>query len=278
MLLFIHTSFAVSVGQYRQIPVQNLAIITTTEGLFYVELAPSVAPNHVSRFKTLAQTGAYNDTYFYRVIDGFVAQGGPGDAAPEKDYPPLSIESTFPLADVPFTLVQENDLFAPFTGFSHGFAIGTNSARSQGWLTHCPGVVAMARGNPADSATTDFYVVIGQAPRYLDSLMTVFGKVVHGMDVVQRLRRAPPSGNGVFKDLTSASQIINVQIASQLPVAQRPTIKIENTHHRSFLEKLKSRKHRTHPFFFKAPPAVLDVCQVPVKSQFLAAPAAANAK
>ncbi|MDC2890312.1 peptidylprolyl isomerase [Psychrosphaera algicola] len=56
-------------------------------------------------------------------------------------------------------------------------------------VLHCSGTVAMARGNGADSASSEFYIVIGHAPRHLDRNMSVFGRVVFGMDVVQRLPR-----------------------------------------------------------------------------------------
>src|SRR5690606_39743658 len=57
------------------------------------------------------------------------------------------------------------------------------------WLTHCPGIVAMARNNEPDTGSTDFYIVIGQAPRYLDRNLTIFGRVIDGMEVVQRIHR-----------------------------------------------------------------------------------------
>lgn len=251
--------------EFRLIPSETLAIISTTEGKIYVELSPDFAPRHVKRFTSLATKGLYNDTAFYRVIEGFVAQGGPADSDLVKDLTALKLESELSTENLNYSVVQEQDLFAPFTGFTSGFAIGLNKDKSQSWLLHCPGTVAFARGNEADSATSDFYITIGQAPRYLDKIMTIFGRVVFGMDVVQRIKRAPYDSGGIFEDSTKASQILSIILSSELPEAKRPVISIEKTEGAAFTEKLKNRKYRSHPFFFEKPPAVLDACQVPLK-------------
>ena len=75
---------------------------------------------------------------------------------------------------------REPDLFARQTGFIEGFAGARDPQGGTAWLAHCPGAVAMARNEGPDTSRTDFYIVIGQAPRYLDRNMNVFGRVVHG--------------------------------------------------------------------------------------------------
>lgn len=270
LLLMVLSTLATTAKseEFRLVPSEKLAIISTTEGNVYIELSPDFAPEHVKRFASLATKGLYNNTAFYRVIEGFVAQGGPADSDTVKDLKALKLESELSTENVAYSLVQEKDLFAPFTGFTNGFAIGLNQDKSKSWLLHCPGTVAFARGNDPDSATSDFYITIGQAPRYLDKIMTIFGRVVYGMDVVQRIKRAPYDNGGVFDDTTKASQILSVKLSSQLSHDQRPVISIEVTEGAAFDEKLKSRKYRSHPFFFKKPPAVLDACQVPLKVIF----------
>lgn len=255
--------------EFRAVAPENLAIVETSEGKIYVELAPQFAPNHVSRFKQFATDSIYNDSAFYRVIEGFVAQGGPAGSGKDSEIKELALEGKFVPGNKNINLVQENDLFAAFTAFKDGFALGMNKDKTQGWLLHCPGVLAMARGNAPHSATTEFYFVIGQAPRYLDGIMTVFGRVIHGMDSVQRIKRASPDSGGVFEDTSKASQILSVTVASDIPEKTRPQFMVEDTNGKAFKEKLNSRKHRKHEFFFEKPPAVLDACQVPLAVKVL---------
>ena len=102
-------------------------------------------------------------------------------------------------------------------------------------------------------------------PKSSAKIMTIFGRVVYGMDVVQRIKRAPYDSGGVFEDSTKASQILGIQLSSEQPPKKRPLISIEETEGDAFKEKLKNRKYRSHPFFFEKPPEVLDACQVPLK-------------
>jgi len=251
--------------EYRAVEADKLAIINTTEGSIYVELAPQFAPKNVQRFLQLSKDNVYNGTAFYRVIEGFVAQAGPAEKA--SSLTPVPLEAKIPLKDLSYTPVQDNDLFAAQTGFIDGFAIATNEQQQSGWLTHCPGVVAMARDSEADSGKSEFYIVIGQAPRYLDNIMSIFGRVVYGFDVAQRLRRGDSHNNGMFENDKNSSKIINVQLTSDLPENERPVVEVEKTGGEAFVTKLALRKNRTHPFFFKKPPAVLDVCQIPLLSK-----------
>jgi len=122
----------------------------------------------------------------------------------------------------------------------------------------------MARNDAADSSRTDFYIVIGQAPRYLDRNMNVFGRVIHGMDVVQRIRRGPVSGNGVFQDETASSRIRKMTMAADMPEEERLTGFVPDTNNKDFRNLLKDRRNRKQKFFINKPPRVLDVCQVPM--------------
>lgn len=253
--------------EFIKIPDERLLILKTDVGDVYIELAPHIAPQHVSRFLALHSMQAYDNTAFYRVIDGFVAQAGPGGKG-KQPYPPLKMEAIHPTKELEFSLVQERDLFAAYTAFSRGFAIALNAKKTEYWLTHCPGVVAMARDNDPDSAVSDFYITIGQAPRYLDKIMTIFGRVVYGMEVVQRVQRGVVGEDGLMANSHKPTQIHSTILVSELPVEKRPVIRVENTHGNLFDVKLAERRHRSHPFFFEKPPAVLDVCQVPLATQF----------
>jgi peptidylprolyl isomerase len=254
---------------WREVDPDNLVFIELFEGQVVLELNPQFAPKTVTQFRKLVQQRFYNGLSFYRVIDGFVAQGGDGSDLGELSLVPL-IEAEFETKrndDVPFTRVQKNDLFADETGFITGFATARDLSDNTIWLTHCPGAVAMARNDSPDSSRTDFYIVIGQAPRYLDRNMNVFARVIEGMDVVQQIKRGPVNENGIFQDDTSSSRIRSMRLASDIPKKERLSGFVVDTSSKGFEQYLESRRDRKQKFFHNKPAAVLDICQVPVASR-----------
>ncbi len=132
------------------IPEGNHVRIRTDKGEILIELFPDDAPDTVANFKKLAASGFYDGLSFHRVIPGFVAQGGDpkGDGTGGPGY---RIRAEF------------------------------NARR------HERGTVAMARAADPDSAGSQFYICYGDLP-HLDGQYTVFGKVIEGMDVVDRIR------------------------------------------------------------------------------------------
>jgi peptidylprolyl isomerase len=256
---------------WRQLDLANTVLLTLPHGKVVIELAPQFSPKHVAQFSQLTKQGFYDQTKFYRVIDGFVAQAGPKEGS-EKDkaVPLLTMESEW-LADKAwsFTSVQQNDLFAEQTGFKDSFAVAKNTSEGKAWLTHCPGVLAMARNNEADSATSHFYFVIGQAPRYLDRIMTIFGRVVYGMQHIQAIQRTAVVEGEYAVDHREFTAIESMQLMSDVPKAERLLIEVENTESAEFAQRLVKRRDRDNAFFYKKPPPILDVCQVPLRSRIV---------
>jgi len=251
---------------WRQVDPDNLVFIDLFEGQVAIELNPLFAPETVKQFRKLLKEQFYDGLSFYRVIDGFVAQGGDGSDLGKLSMVPL-IDAEFERElsdDIEFTRVQKNDLFAPETGFVDGFAAARDVSENKVWLTHCPGVVAMARNDDPDSSRTDFYFVIGQAPRYLDRNMNIFGRVIHGMDAVQKIRRGRPSENGIIQNETTSSRIRGMQLASEIPKNERLSAFVMDTNNKGFEKILINRRNRKQAFFHHKPPKVLDVCQVPM--------------
>ena len=139
----------------------ELAIISTTEGEMVVEFWPDVAPGHVENFKKLAQKGFYDGTAFHRVIKGFMIQGGDPltkDASKEHAWgtggPGYQIKAEF------------ND------------------------KAHVRGVLSMARSNDPNSAGSQFFICHGD-PRFLDRQYTAFDKLIKGDDVLEKIATAP---------------------------------------------------------------------------------------
>ena len=135
---------------------QPVATITMQDGsVMQVELYPSTAPNTVNNFISLAQKGFYNGTIFHRVIPGFMIQGGDPDGV-GTGGPGYRIKGEFS---------------------SNGF----NNP-----LKHEKGVLSMARAMDPDSAGSQFFIMVANAP-HLDGQYAAFGKIIQGMDVAERI-------------------------------------------------------------------------------------------
>ncbi|MGH6872385.1 MAG: peptidylprolyl isomerase [Rhizomicrobium sp.] len=263
---------------FRSVDPDNLVLIDTKYGQVAVELAPAFAPQHVARLKKLIRAHFYDGQTFYRVIDGFVAQGGIGedtastkdttkkDAARDKQWPKLKAEFDRPFGDdVTFTPLGNPDLFAPEVGHVDGFPVGRDPADKRMWIIHCPGTFAFARNNDDDSATTEFYIVIGEAPRRLDRNLTAFGRVLSGMQYLQKLERGDPDvESGVIQDVSRRDPILRMRLASDMPQAGRPAYRVLRTESPSFAGIKDKRRHPAPEFYHRPPLANLDICAVPV--------------
>jgi len=251
---------------WRGLDLNNTLYITLKSGVVVVELAPQFAPNHVENTKKLVNEGVFNNTSFYRVIDGFVAQGGPADpekiAKPKSGMLSIGAELTInPKKSFSFTPLNGFDGYAPEVGYVDGFASGRSKDKKSNWLLHCYGALAMGRANSADSGGTELYVVIGTAQRYLDKNTTVFGRVISGMDHIQALKRSTTLQGEV--DVKESNKILKVQIASDLKPENRLGLQVMKTDSNSFKALIKSRKNRKGEWFLYQHDYI-DVCSVAV--------------
>jgi peptidylprolyl isomerase len=250
---------------WRELEPDNLVFVDLVEGGFVLELNPRFAPKTVEQFRRLVLGRFYDGLSFYRVIDGFVAQGGDGSDLGELSEVP-ELEAEFEIAwdkELPYTLAQEGDLFADETGFIDAFPVARDLDKGTVWLSHCPGMVAMARNDDADSSRTDFYIVIGQAPRYLDRNMNVFARVIDGMETVQTINRGRADANGIITSDLARSRIRSMKLGSEIPEDERLKALVMDSDSKEFRKMLKDRSNRRQKFFHNKPPKVLDVCQVP---------------
>src|ERR1700734_476164 len=158
---------------------QNALVIDTTKGRIIIKLRTDLAPQHAERLKQLTREGYYNNVPFHRVMDGFMAQTGDGqnfNGTGGSKYPNLKQE---------FSKVH--------------FARG---------------IVGMARkGDSVDSANAQFFFMFGDAPS-LNGQYTVIGEVVSGMDVIDKLKKAPPGSPG--GEVTDPDKMVKVQVASDI--------------------------------------------------------------
>jgi len=259
------------IPDWRLADPEDLLLIETRHGVVTIELSDEFAPNHAARMRQAVRDGFFDGRDFYRVIDGFVAQGGRGEEADSVDlpeYPLLAGEFHRPSAGITFTAMIDEDLYAPVVGHVNGFPAAQSADGAQTWLIHCPGTMAMARGNGPDTGDVEFYIVIGQGPRHLDRIMSVFGRVIDGMDHVQALNRGDPMVNsGVIADPGLRDPILSMRIAADLPEAQRPAYEIMRTDGEAFHAAKAARRHRSAEFFFETPPAVIEACHMPGRAR-----------
>ncbi|HEY7979198.1 MAG TPA: peptidylprolyl isomerase [Rhizomicrobium sp.] len=264
-----------SSNDWRDVSADNLVLIETKYGTVAVELSPEFAPGHVARMRKLLRAHFYDGLTFYRVIDGFVAQGGAdqdtsatADAPvnPEilKKWPPMKAEldATLP-ASAPFTPLGNPDLVAPEVGHVNGFPAGRDPKTGKAWMVQCPGVFAFARDNAEDTATTEFYIVIGEAPRRLDHNLTAFGRVLSGMQYLQKLNRGNPDVDaGVIQDVSQRDPILHMTLASDLPAKDRPHYQVMRTDSAAFAAFKDAKRHPAPEFYHRGGFPNLDICGV----------------
>ena len=256
---------------WRDVDPENLVLIDTRYGEVAVELAPAFAPRHVARMRALVRAHFYDGKSFYRVIEGFVAQGGIGEGTAATGvrgtvpmgWPNLKAEFDAPLTRTTvFTPLGSPDLFAPEVGHVDGFPAAREGDRM--WIVHCPGTFAFARDNGDDTAATEFYIVIGQAPRRLDRNLTAFGRVIDGLQYVQKLTRGDPEiDNGVIQDSKARDPILRMRLAADLPAAIRPRFQVMRTESAAFAQKKAAKLNPAPEFYHRKPPQVLDLCILP---------------
>ncbi|MFN3213878.1 MAG: peptidylprolyl isomerase [Henriciella sp.] len=252
---------------WRDVSPENLVLIETGYGDIVVELNPDFAPNHAAQFRKLVQDDVYNGIRFYRVIEAFVAQGGLQDEETIEQYPTLKNENDRPLSDAAFVPLGNADLFAPMVGHIDGFAVGRSETLGTEWLLHCPGALAMARDNDPDSGSTEFYIVL-DAQRYLDRNLTVFGRVIDGMQYVQKLKRGVRAiESGVIQAPDVGDEIMSMTVAADMDPAIRPAYQVQAMPTQAFEDAKTEKRVRDEDFFYRKPPEMLDICgfEVPVR-------------
>ena len=160
---------------------EHIMILKLKDGDVVIELFKDIAPNHVQRFKRLAEEKKYDDVIFHRVIDGFMAQTG------DVQFGNSTLES-FDTTRAGTGASEYPDLKAEFSD-----------------IPHERGTLSMARSGSPNSANSQFFICFKSAP-HLDRQYTVFGKVIQGMEFVDLIKRGD-SPNG---EVTKPDKIISL--------------------------------------------------------------------
>ena len=159
----------------QSIAEENIMILKLKDGDVKIELFEDVAPNHVKRIKELANSGKYNNVVFHRVIDGFMAQTG----------------------DVKFGNSETKEFDLRRAGM--GGSDLPDLEQEFNSLPHDRGTLSMARSQDPNSANSQFFICFQPAP-FLDRQYTVFGKVIEGMEFVDKIKKGDQNNNGAVTD------------------------------------------------------------------------------
>ena len=169
LLIFFYITTNQSIAE------ENMMILKLKDGEVKIELFQDVAPNHVKRIKELANDGKYDNVVFHRVIDGFMAQTG----------------------DIKFGNSESKEFDMRRAGMGGSDLPDLKQEFSS--LPHDRGTLSMARSSDPNSANSQFFICFKPAP-FLDKQYTVFGKVVEGMEFVDKIKRGDENNNGAVKD------------------------------------------------------------------------------
>ena len=150
-------------------------ILKIKYGEVKIKLFSEIAPNHVKRFKELADTKRYDGVVFHRVIDGFMAQTG------DVEYG----NSTNDKYDLRRVGTGGSDLPNLKAEFSN--------------IAHTRGILSMARSSDPNSANSQFFICFDDAP-HLDRNYTAFGKVTEGMEYIDNIKKGDSQNNGAVTD------------------------------------------------------------------------------
>ena len=151
---------------------ENIMILKLKYGDVQIELYPEKAPNHVKRFKKLADEGKYDNVVFHRVIDGFMAQTG----------------------DVKFGNSSSSEFNLSLAGTGGSDLPNLKAEFSD--IAHTRGILSAARSSDPDSANSQFFICFDSAP-HLDRQYSAFGKVIKGMEFVDMIKKGEPNSGAV---------------------------------------------------------------------------------
>ncbi len=173
LALAVGLSLSASAGASAAPDPENTLLIDMDDGQIVIEMRPDLAPNHVARIKELTREGFYDGVVFHRVIEGFMAQTGDptGTGMGGSTYPDLDAEFT----QTPFVR----------------------------------GTIGMARTSDPNTANSQWFICFDDCS-FLNGQYTVWGKVVEGMDVVDKIKR----GAGQSGKVNDPDAMLKVRVAA----------------------------------------------------------------
>ena len=250
---------------FRALDPENTLYLELASGRVVMELVPLFAPNHVANVKALVREGYFDGTAIVRVHENYVVQWADPDGKREIRGAQRTLPAEFerPAAGVPFTPLPDRDTYANEVGFSNGFPVARDSAAGSAWLVHCYAMLGAGRDNSPDSGGgIELYVVIGHAPRHLDRNVTLFGRVLSGMERLTSLPRGT-AALGFYEKPEQRVPIQRIRIAADVPASERTELEILRTDTATFEALVEARRNRREEWFVH-PAGQIEICNVPL--------------
>lgn len=253
---------------WRELDPENTLYIDLEYGRVVLELFPEIAPLHVAQIKTLARQSFYDGITFHRVIEGFMNQTGDptGTGTGDSQLPDIQGEFTFRRpATMPVTLVGARNQSGKEVGvgFYKTLAVATQPS-SQSMLTkdgkvaafglHCKGVTSMARTSDPNSANSQFFLMRDIA-QHLDAQYSIWGNTVLGHEHLTKIKVGSKGDNPDFVP----DVMKKVQMAADVPAAERVKVQVLKTDSPAFKNYLKTQK--------KADGTYPDICDIRVPTR-----------
>ena len=252
-------------GDWRAIPDDELLVLRLAgDRTVVIRLAPALAPLHVANIRKLARAGWWDASSVYRVQENWVSQWG--DATEKKPLPAgvaVAVPPEFEIAAfAPAVRMARPDTHSAVAGITaDGWPVASDG-QGKAWLTHCYGMVGVARdADPTSGTGAELFTPIGQSARRLDRNYAVVGRVIQGMKWLSALPRSD-APLGVYATAGERTPILSAALASDLPPAQRPRFQYRATDNPRFEAAVRRRE---------SPPAPTvggggaDVCEVPLE-------------
>jgi peptidylprolyl isomerase len=255
-------------SDWRALDPENTLYMELASGRVVIELAPEFAPQHVANVRALARGKYFDGLAIVRSQDNFVVQwGDPAEAAQKKALggakARLPAEFDRPAAGLKFVALPDPDTYAPQTGFVSGFPAARDKADGTAWPVHCYSMVGAGRDNDVDTGPgTEIYVVSGHAPRQLDRNVSVFGRVVYGMELLAVTPRGP-APMGFYDKAEQRVPIREIRVAADVPADKRTKLELLRTDTQTFTDLIEARRNRQDEWY-KHKANRIDVCNVPL--------------
>ena len=252
---------AAKADEWQRVDPQNLVLIDLADGSrVAIALAPALTPLHVANIRGLIRAHWFDGGSIYRVQDNYVVQWGQGDddrKAPKGLEGPLPAEYDRPSAGLAVRPLPYRDTFAPKVGYSGAFPVAVDKGRA--WMTHCYGIVGVARGLAPDTGNGgELYAVLGQSPRQLDRNIALVGRVLDGFEHMTALPRGT-GALGFYEKPEQRVAIKRVTLAADLPAEGRPAYEWLRPESASFASWLHLKANR-HDDFYQLPAGAIDLC------------------
>jgi peptidylprolyl isomerase len=233
---------AQTASDWRTPDPENVLVVDTNKGRIIVELSPEMAPKHVERVRGLAKAHFYDGLSFFRVIDSFMAQTGDpkNDGTGGSDQPNLTAEFTFRrgagYAPQGKSGATEMGFVGAMPVYSQNSALAamTVDGKVSAWGAFCSGVLGAARAGDPDSANSQFFFM-RQHYASLEKTYTPFGVALSGIEAIRAIKTGEPVADPQDKMLT-------VRVLSDIPAAQRPSLKVMDTRSATFAALVEKRR------------------------------------